>query len=58
MMYKSQFQKINPYDWFCDPGSQLILTHPSFYRKYSDVAPFVIVNIFISNLFNYIFFPQ
>ncbi len=21
-MYKSQFQKIDPYDWFCGPGSQ------------------------------------
>ncbi len=20
MMYKSQFQKIYPYDWFCGPG--------------------------------------
>ncbi len=23
MMYESQFQKIDPYDWFCGPGSQL-----------------------------------
>ncbi len=22
-MYKSQFRKIYPYDWFCDPGSHL-----------------------------------
>ncbi len=25
MMYKSQFHKIDPYDWFCGPGSQIIL---------------------------------
>ncbi len=24
MMYKSQFQKIDPYDWFCAPGSQIL----------------------------------
>ncbi len=23
MMYKSQFWKIYPYDWFCGPGSQI-----------------------------------
>ncbi len=23
-MYKSQFQKIDPYDWFCGPGSQML----------------------------------
>ncbi len=23
MMYKSQFQKMDPYDWFCGPGSHL-----------------------------------
>ncbi len=23
MMYKSQFQKSDPYDWFCAPGSQM-----------------------------------
>ncbi len=25
MMYKSQFQKIDPYDWFCSPVSQIDL---------------------------------
>ncbi len=24
MMYESQFHKIDPYDWFCGPGSQII----------------------------------
>ncbi len=24
MMYKSQFHKIEPYDWFSGPGSQLV----------------------------------
>ncbi len=24
MMYKSQFKKIDPYDWFCGPGSHLV----------------------------------
>ncbi len=24
MMYKFQFKKIDPYDWFCGPGSQMI----------------------------------
>ncbi len=24
MMYKSQFQKIDPYDRFCGPGSHII----------------------------------
>ncbi len=24
MMYKSQFWKIYPYDWFCGPGSHII----------------------------------
>ncbi len=24
MMHKSQFQKIDPYDWFCGPGSHLV----------------------------------
>ncbi len=28
MMYKSQFHKIDPYDWFCAPGSHLS-EHPS-----------------------------
>ncbi len=23
MMYKSQFWKIDPYDWFCGPGSHI-----------------------------------
>ncbi len=23
MMYKSQFQKIDPFDWFCGPGSHM-----------------------------------
>ncbi len=23
MMYKSQFQNIDPYDWFCGPGSNI-----------------------------------
>ncbi len=22
-MYKSKFQQIDPYDWFCGPGSQI-----------------------------------
>ncbi len=28
MMYKSQFRKIDPYDWFCgfvDPGGQIFI---------------------------------
>ncbi len=25
-MYKSQFQKIDPYDWFCGPVSHIIFT--------------------------------
>ncbi len=28
MMYKSQFRKIYPYDWFCGPGSQLSIFFP------------------------------
>ncbi len=24
-MYKSQFQKIDPYDWLCGPGSHLLI---------------------------------
>ncbi len=24
MMYKSQFWKIDPYDWFCAPGSRIL----------------------------------
>ncbi len=24
MMYKSKILKIDPYDWFCGPGSQII----------------------------------
>ncbi len=24
MMHKSQFQKIDPYDWFCAPGSHIL----------------------------------
>ncbi len=28
MMYKSQFRKIDSYDWFCGPG-----LHMSFYTK-------------------------
>ncbi len=23
MLYKSQFRKIDPYDWFCGPGSYM-----------------------------------
>ncbi len=23
MIYKSKFQKIDPYDWFCGPGSHM-----------------------------------
>ncbi len=26
MMYKSQFRKIDPYDWICGPGSQMNFT--------------------------------
>ncbi len=25
MMYKSQYRKIDPYDWFCGPGSQIVI---------------------------------
>ncbi len=25
MMHKSQFQKIDPYDWFCGPGSHIVI---------------------------------
>ncbi len=25
IQYKSQFQKIDPYDWFCGPGSHMYL---------------------------------
>ncbi len=25
MMHKSQFRKIDPYDWFCDPGSPNVM---------------------------------
>ncbi len=31
MMYKSQFQKLVPYDWFCGPGSHIYV---DFYKKY------------------------
>ncbi len=24
MMYKSQFRKMDPYDWFCAPGSHIV----------------------------------
>ncbi len=27
MMYKSQFWKMYPYDWFCGPGSQMRMIH-------------------------------
>ncbi len=26
-MYKSQFQKLDPYDWFCGPGSHFRKEH-------------------------------
>ncbi len=29
MMYTSQFHKIDPYDWFCAPGSRVIPAHSS-----------------------------
>ncbi len=25
MMYKSQFKKIDPYDWFCGPGLHMLV---------------------------------
>ncbi len=34
-MYKSQFQKIDPYDWFCGPGSHTVYLH---HNIYSDTA--------------------
>ncbi len=27
MMHKSQFQKMDPYDWFCGPGSHMSCSH-------------------------------
>ncbi len=33
MMYKSQFQKIDPYDWFCGPGSQMSYSNSLIKRK-------------------------
>ncbi len=33
MMYKSQFQKIDPYDWFCGPGSHLFFAHQKLKLK-------------------------
>ncbi len=29
MMHKSQFPEIDPYDWFCGPGSHMIFKHIS-----------------------------
>ncbi len=26
-MYKSQFKQIDPYDWFCGPGSHMYVLH-------------------------------
>ncbi len=30
MMYTSQIQKTDPYDWFCGPGSQMLTRVYSF----------------------------
>ncbi len=40
MMYKSQFWKIDPYDWFCGPGSHLASNwYPviNLYRRWSKI---------------------
>ncbi len=34
LMYKSQFKKIDPYDWFCGPGSHMTQTPPVGGDKY------------------------
>uniref|UniRef100_A0A672R0H4 DNA repair protein XRCC4-like n=1 Tax=Sinocyclocheilus grahami TaxID=75366 RepID=A0A672R0H4_SINGR len=36
MMYKSQFRKIDPYDWFCGPGSHMSYILYSLERKKAD----------------------
>ncbi len=33
MMYKSQFRKIDPYDWFCGPGSHMFKKKLTFLVK-------------------------
>lgn len=33
MMYKSQFLKINPYEWLCGPGSQINIPTDSLPSK-------------------------
>ncbi len=33
MMHKSQFRKIDPYDWFCAPGSDIMLTKLLFWMR-------------------------
>ncbi len=42
-MYKSQFQKIDPYDWFCGPGSQFIKES----IKIQNFWTVVVLNIYI-----------
>ncbi len=35
-LYKSQFLKIGPYDWFCGPWSHMILIAGSSYFHYNE----------------------
>ncbi len=43
-MYKSQFWKIDTYDWFCGPGSHLLNSDTSVkvYEEYIDWEPLFI----------------
>ncbi len=42
VMYKSQFRKMYPYDWFCGPGSHTPHTHIYIYTVLSvnEYTPF------------------
>ncbi len=33
IMYKSQFRQIDPYDWFCGPGSFIIAYRVKSFRR-------------------------
>uniref|UniRef100_A0A673IB12 Immunoglobulin subtype domain-containing protein n=1 Tax=Sinocyclocheilus rhinocerous TaxID=307959 RepID=A0A673IB12_9TELE len=54
-MYKSQFRKIDPYDWFCAPGSHFMMTITENREK--DHMYFSVLNAYYT-LFFFFFFAE
>ncbi len=60
MMYKSQFQKIDTYDWFCCPGSHILKTVLFSSIQFKSVGLTIVWEKKIQNIFQNVVFcyPQ